>query len=77
MDIIIAIIVLFVSLGFGIKYRYKIATYINLRDVTPEVDEEEREIELRRDIEDCERKLRRISEAKKASNDNWDPGPTN
>jgi len=65
MEIIIAIVVLFVLFGIGVRYRYEIAGYLKLRNVTPEVDEEEREIEIRRTIEDCQRKLRRIEEAKK------------
>ena len=67
MEIIIVLIILLVCFGFAIKYRYEIARYLKLRNVSPEVDDEEREIELTRTIEDCQRKLRRLKE--KSGND--------
>lgn len=70
MEFLIAIIFLLVAIGFGIKYRYKIAEFLELRNVTPKIDAEEREIRLKREIEDCERALRRMKTEAERATDN-------
>ena len=57
MEYIISLLVFAVSLGYGIKFRYKVAQWLNLR-ITRARDDETEIIDLKRDIEDAERRIK-------------------